>query len=193
MLLNGVHLLPDLSGALVWPKQRLVAIADPLPSEHRVAAREAVALVKQMASVLRQKRPERVVWLGGTLPGLHAADSLGKREADELDRMVRAHDWAWVAEGGELAVDALVFRPDAQPKADPGEVAARPSPMAGLDGTSFPCFVIDGRRLVLPAFGPRLGGIDVLSPAFQPLFRRPFQALMLAGGRIVTRPRARLT
>lgn len=202
MLLNGVHLLPDLSGALIWPKQQLVAIADPIGDDPRQAPRQAAETIKRLAALVSQRRPKIVVWLGGVLPGLLAGRHLARRDADELTRLAQAHDWVWVAESlpdtlpgrslPELAVAPLVFRLVGHPQAPSGEVSAMPSPVASVDGATWPCFVIDGRRLVMPAFGPRPGGVNVLAPPFQGLFRRPFQALMLAGGRILTRPRARL-
>lgn len=202
MLLNGVHLLPDLSGALIWPKARLVAVADPIGDEPRQAPRQATEAIKRLSSVLRQRRPKTVVWLGGALPHLLAAGTLARRDADELARLAAGHDWVWVARDlpaglpgramAEFALDALIFRPTAQPQAASGEVSALPSPLATIDGQTYSCFAIDGRRLVMPALGPSAGGTNVLAPPFQALFRRPFQALMLAGGRIVTRPRARL-
>lgn len=79
MLLNGVHLLPDVSGAMVWPSRQLLAVSDPV-----------------------------------------------------------------------------------------------------------------GFALALAAFGPSARGTEVMTPAFLSAFRRPFQALMLVRGKVVTRPRARL-
>lgn len=203
MLLSGVHLLPDLSGALVWPKQRLIAVSDPLgETDGRLAPQLAAEAIRRLASVLRQRRPATLVWLGGSLPGLLAAGGLARRDAAELTALVAAQDWVWVADNlpeglpgrsaTELAMTPLVFRAVAQADAPPGEVSATPFPVACVDGQSWPCFIIDGRRLIIPAFGPRPGGTNVLSPVFRPLFRRPFQTLMLAGGRILTRPRARL-
>lgn len=203
MLLAGTHLLPDLSGAVVWPKRRLVAVSDPVAdTDGRDRPRIAAEAVRRLASVVRQRRPAVVVWLGGGLPAVLAEGGLARRDAAELAALVAAQDWVWVANGlppglpgrsaEELAIPPLVFRHAARPSAPPGEVAAAPWPLAGSDGTDRPCFVIDGRRLLIPAFGPRAAGTNVLSPAFRPLFRRPFQALMLVDGRIVTRPRARL-
>lgn len=203
MLLAGTHLLPDPSGALVWPRRRLVALSDPLVDcEARQAAQIAGDAVRRLAALLRQRRPAMVVWLGGALPALLAAGGLSRRDAGELAALVAAQDWLWVAEAvpeglpgratAEFALAPLVFRHAAQPAAAPGEISAAPRPVARSDGQTWPCFVIDGRRLVIPAFGPRPGGVNVLSPTFRPLFRRPFQALLLAGGRIVTRPRGRL-
>jgi len=204
MLLNGVHLLPDLSGALICPKARLVAVSDPIgdPSDRHAPQRAADA-IKRLAALLRQRRPAMVVWLGASLPGLLAQERLARREAEELARLVSGHDWHWVAEqlpeglpgtsAPELKAGSLTFRHAGLSGASVlGEVSALPWPVAGMDGTQWPCFVIDGRRLVLPAFGGGTIGVNVLSPRFLQLFRRPFQALMLVGNRIVTRPRARL-
>ena len=41
-----------------------------------------------------------------------------------------------------------------------------------LNGTSLrrPCFVGNGLRLVVPAFGTYTGGLNILDAAFEPLF-----------------------
>ncbi len=203
MLVNGSHLLPDLSGALAWPKERLVAVSDPLAeADQRLPGPVVAETVRRLASVLRQRRPRTLVWLGAALPRLIASGRVGRREVTEIETQAAQLDWVWVGDGlpsglpgravAELAVGALVFRHIGRPDAAPGEVSAFPWPAARADGALHPCYVADGRRLVIPPLGAREGGIDVLSAPFQPLFRRPFQALMLMGGRIVTRPRHRL-
>lgn len=204
MLLNGVHLLPDLSGALICPRDRLVAVSDPIADPTaRPAPQQAAEALRRLAAVLRQRRPAAVVWLGGALPALLAGGGLAQREADDLNRMVAGQDWTWVAEGlpaglpgtaaTELKAAGLTFRHvGAASSSVLGEVSASPSPVAGMDGRVWPCFVFDGRRMVIPAFGGGAEGVNVLTPRFLQLFRRPFNALMLAGNRIVTRPRARL-
>lgn len=195
MLLNGVHLLPDLSGALICPKARLVAVSDPIgDTADRGAPQRAAEALKRLGAVLRQRRPAMVLWLGDSLPRLLAEGRLAKRDADELARLTQSHDWHWVADLAEPEIKAagLTFRHRPAPgSAALGEVAAAPWPLAGLDGGLWPCFVFDGRRMIIPPFGGN-DGVNVLSPAFASLFRRPFNALILAGGRIVTRPRARL-
>lgn len=204
MLLNGVHLLPDLSGALICPKDRLLAVSDPIGDPAaRTAPQAAAETLKRLAALLRQRRPAQVVWLGGALPALWADGALSRRDADDLQRLVQAQPWHWVADtlpaglpghgGAVLTAAGLTFRHGGlSGSAALGEVSAQPWPVAGMDGQVWPCFVIDGRRLILPAFGGGRDGVNVLSPAILAMFRRPFQALLLAGNRIVTRPRARL-
>ncbi|MFO1186033.1 MAG: hypothetical protein U1E87_00375 [Alphaproteobacteria bacterium] len=45
------------------------------------------------------------------------------------------------------------------------------------------CFVTDGRRLVLPAFGAYAGGLDVFQAAFAPLLARPIEVFVLGRSR----------
>lgn len=204
MLLNGVHLLPDLSGALICPKERLVAVSDPIGDPAaRQAPQLAAEALKRLAAVLRQRRPAALVWLGASLPTLLADGRLSKRETDELARMTGDIAWHWVAEGlpavlpgiaaAELKLGGLTWRHAGLPgSAALGEVSAQPWPVARMEGQDWPCFVIDGRRMVIPAFAGRRDGTNVLNPRFLSMFRRPFNALMLVGNRVVTRPRGRL-
>ena len=203
MLLAGIHLMPDLSGALVCPKERLVAVSDPIGDWNtRQAPALAAEALKRLGSLLRQRRPAKLVWLGDALPNLLAAGKLAKREADEVARQCQAVEWHWVAESlpaglpstsaVELTMGGLTYRHIGKAAAT-AEVSCAPWPLATTEAGTWPCYVIDGKRLVIPPFGPRADGMDVLSPHFQALFRRPFNVLMLAGGRIVTRHRSRLT
>jgi metallophosphoesterase superfamily enzyme len=44
------------------------------------------------------------------------------------------------------------------------------------------CFVTDGERIILPAFGALTGGLNIRDPAFRPLLRpRPLAAVLGAG------------
>lgn len=179
MLVNGVHLLPDLSGALLWPKERLVALADP---------RADKAGLDRLAQLLRQVQPRTVVRLGGA-----ALD----RTAGPLRRL--AADCAWVeleGDDAQWACGDLTFRPRPRPDAPPGEIAGFLQPQAAVltaDGRMVrPCFVSDGRRLILPAFAAAAGRLDVLDPSVRPLFKRGFHVIMLGHGRLHSYPRGRL-
>ncbi len=206
MLLNGLHLLPDPSGAVVWPARHLLAAADGLPAGGRELPGLAAAIIKRLTSLLRQRRPQQFVWLGTGLARALADGTLGRRETTDLARLVGLCDWVWVGEDlpadlpgrslPQLTEGGLSFRVTARAESPPGEIAANPSPRATsreAEGPlTCPCFVIDGRRLLLPGFGPTVGTVDVLSSPILALYRRPFQVVMLPGGRILTRPRARL-
>lgn len=83
----------------------------------------------------------------------------------------------------ELALGALYLthEPDFQPR--PGEVAGHLHPCARVVAHARmvrrACFVTDGRRLILPAFGAFTGGLNVLDPAVAGLFgERPMVAAL---------------
>ena len=186
MLINGIHLLPELSGAMVWPRQRLVALADP-DLTGRAACDRLMAL-------LRRHQPRLVVCLGG---------ESGAGGSGRLAELIAATDWVWVTgqkppPGGrtmpELELAGLVFRHNPDPAAPPGEIAGglRPEATLAAAGGRRPCFVTDGRRLVLPAFAAAGGGLDVGDAAFRPLFKRGFQVLVAGPERFHTVPRQRV-
>ncbi|MFD0935154.1 phosphoesterase, partial [Methylobacterium trifolii] len=54
------------------------------------------------------------------------------------------------------------------------------------------CFVPDGRRLVMAAFGAYAGGLNVRDRAFEPLFPAGFTAHLLGDGRVFAIGRAML-
>ena len=72
------------------------------------------------------------------------------------------------------------------PKA--GEVAGHLHPAAKVvaysRGVRRPCFITDGRRIVLPAFGAFTGGLNVRDPAIAGLFASPPMAAALGRDRV---------
>lgn len=179
MLVNGVHLLPDLSGALLWPKERLVALADPAGGK---------ACLDRFAQLLRQVQPRTVVRLGGK-----AIDAA----APPLRRL--AADCTWIELEGETAewvCGDLTFRAVPRVDAAPGEIAGAVHPQAAVVTAAGrmvrPCFMFDGRRLVLPAFAAPAGRSDALDPRLRPLFKRGFSVILLGQGRLHAYPRGRL-
>ena len=54
------------------------------------------------------------------------------------------------------------------------------------------CFITDGARMVLPAFGSYAGGLNVCDAAFKPLFPQGFTAHLIGDGRVFAIGRAML-
>lgn len=203
MLVNGVHLLPDISGALLWPRERLLAVAD--LHLGRGPAHDARVTLDRLARLLRQVQPRTVLCLGDGVAG-----RLSDGDAQALRRLTGSCDWVWVTGnpdaqppeslGGRVVPEVLLgdlsFRHRPHADAPPGEIAGHLHPMAAVMTAGGrmvrPCFVMDGRRLVMPAFGTHAGGLDVLDPAFRPLFRRGFQVVMLGRDKLHAFPRGRL-
>ncbi|MBC7669668.1 ligase-associated DNA damage response endonuclease PdeM [Caulobacter sp. DWR2-3-1b2] len=88
----------------------------------------------------------------------------------------------------EAVIAGLTFRHEPLHGDQPGEVAGHLHPAArvtsGRASVRRRCFVTDGARLVLPAFGAFTGGLNILDAAFAPLFGTPPLAAALGRGRV---------
>ena len=75
---------------------------------------------------------------------------------------------------GDIEVEGIVLRhePAAGRRDARDRRAHAPRRPLSLHGYSMrrPCFVGNGRRLVMPAFGTYAGGLNILDDAFEPLF-----------------------
>jgi uncharacterized protein len=88
----------------------------------------------------------------------------------------------------EARVAGLTLRHEPLPGVQLGEVAGHLHPAAkitsGRATTRRRCFVTDGQRLVLPAFGAFTGGLNILDEAFSNLFAGPLLAGALGPKRV---------
>ncbi|MDH3594246.1 MAG: ligase-associated DNA damage response endonuclease PdeM [Rhodospirillales bacterium] len=205
VLVNGVELLADLSGALYWPARRTLVVADlHLEKGSAFAVRgqllppyDSAATLQALAETIARYEPERVICLGDSFHDDGAAERLASADGAALRRLTAAHDWIWIAGnhdpvppaawGGRVetrvTLGALTFRHQAGGEHAPGEVSGHYHPRASVRTRARRitgrCFVSDGRRLVLPAFGAYTGGLDVLDPVIAGLFPRGFSVHLL--------------
>jgi uncharacterized protein len=211
--LAGERLMLDPSGALFWPAQRLLAVADlHLEKGSAAAARGALlppwdtrATLDLLAALLRRWKPETVVALGDSFHDDGGANRLIAHDRARLQAMAAAHRFVWVLGNHdpaptdlagmavtECAIGPLLFRHQAAAKADPGEISGHFHPKASVPtrGTvvSRPCFVADARRMILPAIGAYTGGLDVRDAAIAALFPRGGRVFLLGRERLFSFP-----
>ncbi len=215
--LNGTSLLLDPSGALVWREHGLLAVADLHLEKGSAYARRGTMLppydtqatLDDLSRLVRRWQPRIVLCLGDSFHDAGGPGRLGVGDRARLAALTRGRDWIWLVGnhdpvvpadvGGrvetELALGPLVFRHEAEPGAA-GEISGHFHPKASVATrarrVSGRCFVTDGRRMVLPAFGAYAGGLDVLDPAISTLFRRRFTAFLLGRDRLYAFPRDQL-
>jgi len=208
--LNGADLLADLSGALVWPERRLLAVADlHLEKGSGFAARgqllppyDTAQTLAQLAAVIERHEPETVVCLGDSFHDGNAVQRLGQADGERLAGLIEGRHWIWIAGnhdpapplhlGGlvqaELTLGPLLFRHIAAAEASPGEVSGHFHPKAALNWRGRRlggrCFIGDDRRLILPAFGAYAGGLDVRDPAIAGLFGQRTRIHILGQSRL---------
>lgn len=209
--LNGTHGLALPSGALFLPGEDLLCVSDlHLAKSERWARRRGVMLppyetratLDRLAADLATTKAAIVVALGDSFDDLAASEALEIKDRATLARLQEGRRWVWIegnhdagpnAHGGEgcaeLTVAGLTFRHIADPDAAPGEVSGHYHPKHGLSGFSErrPCFLLDTRRLILPAYGTYTGGLDAREPVLRDLFAERALAI-LTGTRAIPAP-----
>lgn len=216
---NGCRLFGDLSGAVFWPKQRTLVVAD-LHFEKGTgyAARgyhlppyDSRETLSQLAETVQRWQPTRIICLGDSFHDPSAGGRLSAKDADAIAALTAAHEWIWIAGNhdpspprnlggrivGDVTIGALVFRHEADPTRGAGEVSGHYHPKAAVSvrnkRLSSRCFVTDGRRLILPAFGAFTGGLDVMDPAIAGLFAHGFTVHLLGRQKVFSFPKSRLS
>lgn len=211
LTVNGCALQADVSGALFQPDEATLIVADlHLEKGSHFARRgqflppyDTRATLEKLARAIRRFRPRRIICLGDSFHDDQAGERIAPSDRDSLRRLVAAQPWTWILGnhdpavpsdvGGETAmsvtVAALQLRHEPAPAPAIGEICGHLHPKASVSARgqrlSAPCFVTDGHRLVMPAFGAYAGGLDVLDPAIARLFGRAgFRALLLGTERL---------
>ncbi len=210
IVLNGASLLADPSGALVWPAQAAVVVADLHLEKGSGFARrgtllppyDSAATLDRLAAVVAAHKPRQVICLGDSFHDGDAPLRLNAADTDKLRALTASVEWTWIAGnhdpeppaglGGrvadEIAIGPLVFRHEARPGANAGEVSGHFHPKARVETrgrfVAGRCFVEDGMRLILPAFGAFAGGLDVFDPAIRGLMGRAFQVHLIGRDRV---------
>jgi DNA ligase-associated metallophosphoesterase len=208
--LAGERLMLDPMGGLFWPEQRLLAVSDLHLEKGSSFARRGMLLppwdthatIDRLTLLLRRWSPRTVVALGDSFHDAYGSGRLPVTEQQRLNAMTEAHRFVWVQGnhdptpphglGGEwlasFAAGPMVFRHQAIAAADAGEVVGHHHPRATIPARSGsisrPCFVFDGRRLMMPAFGAYTGGLDVRDPAINRLFPRGGRVFLLGKNRL---------
>jgi len=193
----GITLLADLSGALVWEEQKLLVVADlHLEKGSSFAARgvllppyDTVATLSRLAAVIARHDPRMVIALGDSFHDREAHARLSETDRDALTALQAHRDWIWISGnhdpalpsdlGGlvasEVAIGEVTFRHE--PTGACGEVAGHLHPKARVatrgGGLERRCFVSDGERAVMPAFGAYSGGLSIRDAAFARIFPSP--------------------
>lgn len=217
--LNGARLLTDPSGALVWPEGKTLAVADLHFEKGSGLARkgtllppyDSAATLARLARAIALHKPRRVLCLGDSFHDGHAPLRLGEADAAALRALTQGREWIWIAGnhdpappldlGGrverEIVLGPLLFRHEAKAGPCAGEVSGHFHPKAWVATrgrrTGGRCFVEDGRRLILPAFGAYAGGLDALDPAIAGLMGRAFRVHLIGRDGVHAFARGRLT
>ncbi len=169
---------------------------------------DSAATLTRLEAAVAAINPRAVVLLGDSFHDRGAVPRMAAGDRARLERLAAGRDWIWlegnhdrealipqtpadklpgeVVETLRLGTLRLVHEPEAGDQ--PGEVAGHLHPCVRVAahgrGVRRACFITDGRRIILPAFGAFTGGLNVRDPAIAGLFASPPMAAALGRDRV---------
>ncbi len=215
--LKGQSALLDLTGAMYLPAHDALLVADLHFEKGSSFARRGMMLppydtretLSALSDAVFRFDPRMVIALGDSFHDIGGPERLGDEERATLTQVQAGRDWIWVTGnhdrvlpgtlGGavvpEMQLGHLTLRHE--PLADEtAEVAGHLHPVGKvvMRGRSVRrrCFLTDGARCVMPAFGAYAGGLNACDAAFHPLFTKGFTAHLIGTERIFAIARAML-
>lgn len=178
----------------------------------------------RLLAEVAETQPRTLILLGDSLHDMGAISRIPVAEREAVIDLARTLDLVWISgnhdpDGGaafggrstdEMKLGHLTLRHEPQPGLQVGEVAGHLHPCARVIGPAGAirrrCFLSDGQRLILPAFGAYTGGLNVLDRAYDGLFSDKTCAYLLGhkitpvavhrlapDGRTTRGPRTRMT
>jgi len=205
----GVSLTVDPEGALYWPEQGVLVVADlHLEKGSSFAARgvllppyDSAAALARLARLVTHYAPRCVVALGDSFHDGSGPARLADTDREALSIMQRGREWIWITGnhdpepvigiGGTftatMTTGALTFRH--LPTGASGEISGHLHPVARVAhrgrAVSRRCFAADATRMIMPAFGAFTGGLNIRDAMFADVFGTlAFKAHLLGDGRL---------
>lgn len=207
---NGEELVLDSSGALWWPRERMLVFADMhfekgsfyAFSGQMLPPYDTRTTLRRVGATFDLYKPALAMALGDSFHDRDAHNRLDDFERAQLADLGKRADWIWISGNHdpalpqwlsgriaeEVAIGNLVFRHEPSDYTGRGEIAGHLHPCKTVNrrGQSLRrrCFASDGLRLVMPSFGAYTGGLDVRDSALRSLFPKDFLAYVLGRARV---------
>ncbi|MEM9495847.1 MAG: ligase-associated DNA damage response endonuclease PdeM [Pseudomonadota bacterium] len=200
------ELIPDPLGALYWPREHTLIVADLHFEKGSSFAPKGVLLppydtrttLMRLRALMRRYCPLRVISLGDAFHDGDAEMRIDPADAEFLTDLMSETEWIWVLGNhdpepparfaaqthNEMKLGPFVLCHEPQTAPAPGEIAGHLHPCARVrhEGRTLRrrCFAVcsGGERLVMPALGAYTGGLNILDEAFAPLFEAPVAWVM---------------
>ncbi len=157
--LAGATLQADPHGALLWPEEATLVVADlHLEKGSSYAGRsrpqflppyDTRATIERLEALMARHAPQRVICLGDSVHDRDAAERMNPEDSDRISAMTAGRQWIWIAGnhdpeppscwGGtvlrEVAIGPVVFRhqaSDCAPEAGSAEISGHFHPTASV-------------------------------------------------------------
>ncbi len=210
--LAGLDFIPDLSGALYAPDFRTLLVADLHLEKGSSIGRRGVHLppydtrstLSQLLAVIAATKPEQLIFLGDSFHDNGALERIDITDLATLRAITAERRTIWImgnhdpsppsgiggTSAAEVALGPVTLRHEPKPLAqEEMEIAGHLHPAASVAqrgrAIRCRCFIADGRRVVMPAFGSYTGALSISAKPFETLFAE-FHVWML-GARAIHR------
>ena len=210
----GETFFASAAGALYWPAQQAVLVADLHLEKASWFARlgqllppyDSHATLTALASVVRETGATRLYCLGDSFHDRFGCDRLPDDSRALLLGLTGRLDWVWIVGnhdpgfadhcGGtiveEIEVRGILLRHEASAAESRPELSGHfhPKLRLSINGrrVSRRCFLASERKLILPAFGALTGGLDVRHPEIVRAIRGQAVALVPTADRLLRFP-----
>jgi uncharacterized protein len=215
--LGGRRAVLDLTGALYLPEEDALLVADLHFEKGSAFARRGMMLppydtretLAALGDAVARFAPRAVIALGDSFHDIGGPERLGPEERAALAAAQAGRQWIWVTGNhdrtlpqsiggevlGEMELGGIVLRHEPA-CGQQAEIAGHLHPVGKVvmrgRGVRRRCFLADGSRCVMPAFGAYAGGLNACDAAFRPLFPNGFTAHLIGSERIFAIGRAML-
>jgi DNA ligase-associated metallophosphoesterase len=210
----GRDFLADPQGALYWPSERALLVADLHLEKASWFARlgqflppyDSQATLAALTELVDRTGAEKLFCLGDSFHDRFGCDRLPEAARAMLLALTARLDWVWILGnhdpgfadhcGGRLAeeiqVRGLTLRHEADP-ADPSpELSGHFHPKLRVrtrgKNVSRRCYVVSATKVILPAFGALTGGLDAAHPEIRKKVGTQAAALVPVADRMLRFP-----
>ncbi|WP_306253104.1 ligase-associated DNA damage response endonuclease PdeM [Parvularcula sp. IMCC14364] len=207
--LAGITVAYDCAGALYLPDAQTLVFSDLHFEKGSSYGRKGLFLppydtrrtLMTMLEVIERWQPHSIISLGDAFHDGGAEARMSEDDRDLLCQLTEKYDWIWILGNhdptpprylagkacAEITVGGLSFSHEPCERGN-WQVAGHFHPAAkvrrGGRAVRRRCFMTDGARLIMPAFGAYTGGLNVRDSAYQPYFPEGFAALMLGSEQV---------
>ena len=212
----GETFVPSGDGALFWPAQNALLLADLHLEKASWFARlgqllppyDSHATLTAVAGELERTGAKTLYCLGDSFHDRFGCDRLAADSRGLLTSMTAAVDWVWIIGnhdpgfadhcGGriveEVEIGGIVLRHEAMLGENRAEISGHFHPKVRLNlrgkRVSRRCFVMSENKIIMPAFGSLTGGLDVRHPEIVRHIGGRAQALVPVADRLLRFPLA---
>lgn len=201
----GHELVLHASGMAFWPAHKIGIVSDlHLEKGSHFAARgfflppyDSHDTLVRLLALCREQGVGQLIMMGDSFHDPKGYARMSQQDKGLLHQL-RDFDPVWIMGNHDkdfvpedfnaceaFELDGLRFRHQAQ-KGETAEISGHFHPKITLSGgrVQRPCFITDGQKLLLPAFGAYTGGLSVHSPEVRTLFPQGFEVYALGQERV---------